>query len=121
MPRRSKKKQRTVLDQLIHSLGTLDALRTATFVTAWDIADNRRSTDGPVAGPMRMEDYASYWRCSIATVSRDMARFRSAFPMWERPTALIEYMQARGQEPGLKSFDRVAWEPETVETPAAEG
>lgn len=106
MPR-NKPTQRSgpsVLDYLISTLGTLDAFRVCTFVTAWHMAAERMG----VGAKLRGEDYASFWHVSLATVNRDKSRFRMAFPGWA-PADLIAFMAEHGQEPGLTSFGRVPW------------
>ena len=106
MPRRQK--SRSVLDEMFARVGPREAMKVATFVSAWKIANDRRPHPDQ---PFHKEDFSSFWQQSTAKTYRDLHAFRKCFPEYATPDELIARMEKQGISPGLTGFNRARWTP----------
>jgi hypothetical protein len=85
MPRR----EPTVADACIAKLGILRGSRCAAFITSWAIASQS------LGRPITLEEYAEWWKESMATAYRHQRAFRIVFPHLSTPQPIADAAQQR--------------------------
>jgi hypothetical protein len=66
------------------AVGLRRAFRVLTFMAAWD-----RAKRAMCKGPITLEEYGEWWKESRATIYREQALFRQAFPGETTPDRLL--------------------------------
>jgi hypothetical protein len=84
-----KRREPTVADHCIHHLGMLKGARLASFIASWAIASQSLGRE------ITLEEYAEWWKESMATAYRHQRAFRQVFPHLSTPQPIANAAQQR--------------------------
>lgn len=102
----AKRPAKTLMEVAVAQHGLRKGASVVGFILAWAIASDAMEQ------PLTLDDYATWWKDSMATAYRDQARFRETFPGHATPQAIVDAIFAQHEArqalkrgiPGIGTF-----------------
>jgi hypothetical protein len=88
---------KTVFEYCVATQGVVKGAKLAGFILSWSIATERLGHPlGEGAGvKAAVQEYATYWADNERTAWNHLRTFRTVFPQWDTPHALVEIAAAK--------------------------